>query len=61
MRVQNKRPWPVEVAHKTFTATVEAGGTIDVPEPVGKSLIRQRDAWQEAPNKAKTASSKETK
>lgn len=45
MKVKNKRPYEVEIPDVGF---VEAGGTIDVPEDLGKSLCAQEDNWAPA-------------
>ena len=46
MYVKNLRPYPVEIAHVAYFATVEEGEAIEVPDEVGASLVEQVDAWQ---------------
>lgn len=46
MYVKNLRPYPVEIAHPDFFATVDEGDTIEVPGDVGASLVEQVDNWQ---------------
>lgn len=56
MKVTNKRDWAVEVARNDFHASAEPGETIDVPDAVGESLVKQTDAWEPASIKGQTAS-----
>jgi hypothetical protein len=57
MKVKNLRPYPVYIVG--HDVDVEAGGTVDVPDDVGRSLVEQSDAWQAVSNKAVPAVTKE--
>lgn len=60
MEIRNKRPDSVDIAHADFSAHVEGGGTVEVPDHVGESLVQQVDAWEQAhPVKATKGPSKE--
>jgi hypothetical protein len=59
MKVKNKRSFAVYIVG--HDVDVEAGGTVDVPDDLGRSLVEQTDAWEAVSNKATTAVTKEKK
>lgn len=48
MYVKNKRPYEVEIPEVGF---VEPGGSIEVDDKTGKSLLQQEDAWGKSTKK----------
>ena len=48
--MRNKRPYEVEIPEVGFVA---GGGTIEVPDALGKSLAKQVDAWAEVKSTSK--------
>ena len=44
MQVRNKRPYAVEIV--ATGDRVEGGDTVEVPDEVGKELVKQTDAWE---------------
>jgi len=60
MNIRNIHTDTLEIAHADCSEVVEAGGTADVPDHVGESLIQQVDRWEQVQtSKAEKATSKE--
>lgn len=60
MKVRNITADALEIAHVDFSAACDAGGTVEVPDEVGESLIQQVDKWEQVQtSKAEKATSKE--
>lgn len=50
MKVKNKRSYEVEIPEVGF---VDAGDVIEVPDDLGKSLVKQQDVWEAVKSTAK--------
>lgn len=55
MQIRNRQPWAVEIAapNHDFYADVEAGGTVEVSDELGASLLDQPDNWEAVTKSAK--------
>ena len=61
MRVRNKRPYPVVIEDAASGASYECAarpGVVEVPDVLGKRLLKQEDAWDVAEDDAPKASAK---
>ena len=59
MQIRNRHPHDVVIANPEFPRiTVEAGGDVDVPDELAKSLLEQPARWEAVPEtKTKAAKS----
>lgn len=59
MKIRNKRSYAVEIDHEGETFECAARGTVEVPDALGKRLLKQEDAWGAADDEKPSKTEKE--
>ena len=62
MLVRNKRSYAVEIVDSDTDTVYECAarpGTVEVPDALGKRLLKQEDAWGSAEDDTKSSKKKE--